>query len=113
MITSHKFGSIEIDGAVYKSDVIIHPDRVEANWWRKEGHSLQVEDIAAAIEQDRPQVLIVGTGEFGVMKIPPRTAEYLQKQGVKLIAEKTDDACRIFNDLISKQKVVGAFHLTC
>ena len=44
-IEGYSFGSISVDGRRYKSDLIIYPDRVRSDWWRKEGHQLQLEDI--------------------------------------------------------------------
>jgi len=112
-IDSYKFGRIIIDGVPYTSDVILHPDHVEGNWWRKEGHKLLVEDIEKAVERDKPEVLVVGTGKFGAMSIPEETKEYLQSKGIELIAAKTDKACQAYNQLYLKKRVLGAFHLTC
>jgi hypothetical protein len=41
----YEFGIIVIDGSEYRSDVIISNDRVQDNWWRKEGHRLALDDI--------------------------------------------------------------------
>ena len=43
-IDSCRFGGITIDGEVYTRDVIIRPEGVTANWWRKDGHGLCPED---------------------------------------------------------------------
>ncbi len=45
-IDSYHFGQIVVNGKNYSSDVVIFPDRVRDNWWRKTGHQLCVEDIA-------------------------------------------------------------------
>jgi hypothetical protein len=44
-IESYRFGEIVIDGQRHSEDVIIYPDRVDAKWWRKEGHSLALTDV--------------------------------------------------------------------
>ncbi len=49
-IDSYSFGRIVINGKTYTSDVIIYPGRVDASWWRKEGHLLQLEDVAEALQ---------------------------------------------------------------
>jgi hypothetical protein len=82
-------------------------------WWRKESHRLTIEDIQTVIETHRPEILIVGTGKFGLMKIPPETRVWLKKVGVELRAEKTTRAVQLYNQLARNQRVVGAFHLTC
>lgn len=112
-VESYSFGAIIIDGKKYRSDVIIYPDKIDASWWRKEGHALYVEDLKAALELC-PDVIVVGTGYYGVMKIPRKTEEFITSRGIQLIAQRTEEAYKIFNELSSSdKKVIGAFHLTC
>ncbi len=113
MIDSYGFGYITINGKRYTNDVIVFSDRVEDNWWRKQGHRLQVKDIETIVEE-KPEVLVVGSGYYGLVKIPAETIEYLKSKGVELIAQKTRDACTTYNRLVeSRKKVIAALHLTC
>jgi hypothetical protein len=48
------------------------PDRVVPNWWRREGHSLALEDFAE-VEDELPENLILGTGAHGRLSPPPCT----------------------------------------
>ncbi|MFH1037059.1 MAG: MTH938/NDUFAF3 family protein [PVC group bacterium] len=112
MIDDYRFGRMIIDGRTYASDVIIFPDRVQGSWWRKNGHSLCREDIEDVLRA-KPEVLVVGTGAGGVMKIPPAVAERIRAEGIELIARETASACRTYNSLLGKRTVIGAFHLTC
>lgn len=112
MIESYDFGRIVIDGREFGRDVVIYPERIDGNWWRKEGHTLSVDDVREMVEA-KPEILIVGTGYSGLMKIHPQTEQYLRSSGVELIAAKTEKACKTYNDLSKSRKVVAAFHLTC
>jgi len=112
MIESYDFGKIVIDGKEFRSDVIIFPDRIEGNWWRKEGHTLNVDDVSKIVEA-KPAVLIIGTGYSGMMKIDPHSEQYLNSCGIELIASKTEKACKTYNTLAVSRRVVAAFHLTC
>ncbi len=112
IIDSYHFGQIVINGKNYTSDVIIFPDRVGSEWWRQSGHELCLEDIAEVLT-DHPEVLIVGTGESGLMRVLPETKQSTEAQGIKLIAETTDKACQTYNQLCHSQRVVAALHLTC
>ena len=112
MIEDYRFGHIVIDGKEYKSDVKIFPGRVEANWWRELGHSLAVNDISDIL-QEQPEVLIIGTGSAGVMKVPDSVQQEIKHRGIELIIERTGEACKIFNSLKTKKRVVAALHLTC
>jgi hypothetical protein len=114
MIDSYSFGRISIDQKVFVKDVIILPDRVQDNWWRKEGHLLQLEDIKSAVEESNPEMVVIGTGKFGVMKISPEVREFLLNNNIPLHAGKSDKAVEVFNRFLGEGKrVLSAFHLTC
>jgi hypothetical protein len=112
MIESYDFGRIVIDGRKFGSDVVIFPNRIDGNWWRKERHTLNVDDVKEIVEA-KPEVLVVGTGYSGLMKIHPQTEQYLRSSGIELIAAKTEKACKTYNELFKSRRVVAAFHLTC
>ncbi|MFQ6064457.1 MAG: Mth938-like domain-containing protein [Candidatus Bathyarchaeia archaeon] len=113
MIESYGFGRIVVEGKVYTADVIIFPDRVEDGWWREEGHRLCIKDIEEAIEE-KPEVLVVGTGYWGLMKVPAETKRHVEEKHIELIIQPTKLACETYNRLIrSGKKAVAAFHLSC
>ena len=111
-IDSYQFGQIVVNGKRYSSDVIIFPDRVKDSWWRKSGHQLCLDDIAEVIAE-KPEVLIVGTGASGLVRVLPEVKQSLEARGIKLIAEPTSEACNTYNQLCQSQRVVAALHLTC
>ncbi len=112
MIDSYRFGEVVIDGRKFTSDVIVFPDRVEGGWWRKEGHKLHPEDLGEVIPE-KPEVLVVGTGDMGLMEVPPETCHFLETKAISLVADLTGEACCIYNQLCRSQRVVAALHLTC
>ena len=112
MIESYDFGRIIINGTKFARDVVIFQDRINGNWWRKEGHTLSVDDVNEIVEA-KPEALVVGTGYSGLMKIHPQTEQYLRSSGIELIAAKTEKACKTYNELFKSRRVVAAFHLTC
>ena len=63
--------------------------------------------------ESQPEVLVVGTGYSGLMKVLPETREYVTSRGIELMVQKTGEAWRAYNFLSTSQRVVGAFHLTC
>lgn len=123
MIESYEFGAIVINDKRYTSDIIVLPERVIDGWWRKEGHRLHVEDLEEILEHEpKPEVLVVGTGFYGFVKISLKVENTLKSHGIKLVAQPTGEATQTFNELLqnhlsidkSKRKVIaGAFHLTC
>ena len=115
MIESYSFGVIVIDGKRYTSDVIVLPERVISGWWRKEGHRLAVEDLKEVLEVEaKPEVLVVGTGYSGLLRVPREVEQHLKREGIELVAQPTREACETFNRLLSQGKrVAAALHLTC
>ena len=111
-IDSYRFGRVEIDGQVYTKDVIILPDRVIPNWWRREGHALVPADLEAVLEA-APATLIVGQGAFGRMRVTDETRALLAERGIELLAAPTREACKIYGDMRERGNVAAALHLTC
>lgn len=111
-ITDYSFGRITVGGQTYTSDVIIYPDRVNSSWWRKEGHLLQADDLSDIIKAELP-VLIVGTGAYGVMKVPGSTIDHLRSRDIEVYVEKTARAVELFNKISENRPSIAALHLTC
>ncbi|MHB9072404.1 MAG: Mth938-like domain-containing protein [Desulfobaccales bacterium] len=111
-IDCYEFGLIRIDGQTFKSDVLIWPGRIKSDWWRHEGHLLQLDDVTEALAA-APQVLVVGQGDPGNMVVDPALAAYLRDKGVDLMVFPTKEACGVINDLSPKRRLAAALHLTC
>lgn len=114
MIESCGFGSMTIDGKRYDSDLIIFPDgRIVDHWWRQQGHCFSLNDLEALIAT-RPEVLIAGTGIYGLVKIDAGLRRALSRDGIELIAKRTKRAVQAFNQALQRQcTIAGCFHLTC
>ncbi len=112
-IESYTFGSIRVGGEEYSADLILHPDRIEQDWWRKKGHDLQVGDLTGRIGT-ACQALIIGTGANGAMQVSGEVKKWLKEQGIPWEAHPTAEACDRYNALLDEGKrVVAALHLTC
>lgn len=111
-IESYSFGKIVIDGKEYTSDLIILPEKIKPNWWRKSGHKLCKEDIEEVLKEEI-EVLIVGKGMSGIMEVLPEVVELLKSKNIELIAKDTKVACEIFNKISESKKVAAVLHLTC
>jgi hypothetical protein len=107
------FGSIVIDGKKYTSDLIIYPDgRVATSWRRKRGHRLSSHDINGLIAS-QPEVIIVGTGVYGLVKPEKDLLKTLQKNGIEFFPARNKKAMELFNELSSEKRIGACFHLTC
>jgi hypothetical protein len=111
-IDSYRFGQIVINGQKYTSDVIIFPDRVQDDWWRDDSHRLTIRDITG-IMKENPEVLLVGTGASGLMRVLPEVKQAVEARHIELMAQPTGEVCETYNRLSQTQRVVAALHLTC
>lgn len=112
-ITAYSFGSIGVDDRAFQQDVLVLPPRVLCPWWRKQGHSLAPEDLEQVLVF-APEVLVVGTGAYGVMKVPAATCQLLEGHGTRVEVLPTAQAVERFNRLADEGvRVAAALHLTC
>lgn len=112
MIESYSFGKVVVDGTEYNKDLIILPERIITNWRRLKGHELHIYDISEIVAV-QPDVLIVGTGDFGRMKVLEDTREHIKSEGIELIVYKTKKACETYNRVKDNKRTALALHLTC
>lgn len=120
MIEDYHFGSITISGKTYNHDVEARWTGEILEWWRKESHIIDVEDVKRAIEQN-PDIIIIGTGESGLAEVTKDAQQEIKLKGMELIIDTTQEAVKTFNIVQGESKeeegkqikVIGLFHLTC
>ena len=111
-IDSYTFGRIVVDGKTYTTDVIIYPGKVDSSWWRQEGHLLQLVDLEEVLLA-KPDMLVIGTGSFGVMRVPREAVDRIAAMGIAVKVERTGKAVEVYNEMQGTGTVVAALHLTC
>lgn len=120
MIEDYQFGSIIIDGQTYNHDVEIFWTGEVFDWWRKESHIVDLEDIIDIVEQN-PEAIVIGTGQSGMAKVTESAKKFIEVRGIKLFIDPTEQAIKTFNirqedskeEEGKPEKVIGLFHLTC
>ncbi|MGD8373017.1 MAG: MTH938/NDUFAF3 family protein [Syntrophobacterales bacterium] len=113
MIESYSFGSMTVMGENHRNDLKIIEKQIVGNWWRREGHAVYAEDIDDILYSGA-EILVVGTGAYGSMRVTDEAARAIKGRGIELVAVPTKEAATLFNTLVSQGKrVAGAFHLTC
>ena len=110
-IERYEFGRVLVDGREHTKDVIVLPDRVVGNWWRKEGHSLVLDDLDQVLD-DLPETLLVGAGADERMRPDPGALDKLRARGVDVQVLPTDEAVRRYGEL-DPERTAAALHLTC
>ena len=116
-IDGTKFGHITIGGETYEHDVIIRlSGKVEKRKKKlskeKYGTSHVIsKDEAKFIYEDGCEMLIVGAGQEGNVRLSPEASDYFDKKGCKVMLRPTPEAIRSFNQ--SHDRKIGLMHVTC
>jgi hypothetical protein len=110
-LEEYRFGRLTVDGTEHRRDLIVLPERVVADWWRRDGHSLALEDLDDVIEE-LPERLILGCGHDGRLHPDPAVIEALRKRGVEVEAMRTGEAVQRYAESDQRMTAV-ALHLTC
>src|SRR5919108_1382782 len=101
-LEDYSFGRIVVDGEEQTRDLIVLPGRVVTNWWRREGHSLAIEDFGE-VEEELPEKLVLGTGAHGQLRPPSAVIEELERRGIDVEVLQTADAVRRYGELDERQ----------
>jgi hypothetical protein len=107
----YRFGRVLVDGEEHTKDVIVLPSRVVGSWWRRDGHSLVLEDLDEVLDE-LPERLILGTGAYGRLQPDPGALEQLRAREIEVESLPTPDAVERFGQL-DPARTAAALHLTC
>jgi hypothetical protein len=120
MIEEYYFGFIKINGRDYNQDVEVRWTEKVLPLSFKERHVIGLDEVKRATEE-KPDTIIIGTGESGLAEVTQEAIEEIKKKRIKLIIDKTEEAVKTFNVIKEEskeeegveEKVIGLFHLTC
>ncbi|MGD0643066.1 MAG: MTH938/NDUFAF3 family protein [Roseiarcus sp.] len=116
-IDATEFGAITIDGKTYPHDVVIRlSGEVEKRRKRLSKELYGTSHIISKAEakfvfEKGCDVLIVGAGQQGNVRLSPEAAEYFDKKRCRVVVEPTPEAIRAFNE--SRDKKIALMHVTC
>ena len=110
-ISDYRFGHVVVDGESHARDVIVLPARVVANWWRRDGHALVLDDLDDVLDE-LPERLVVGCGAESRMRPDSAALSELRRRGIDVETYPTEEAVRRFS-ACDPAKTAAALHLTC
>ena len=111
------FGNITIDGKTYDHDVVIRLDGDIVKRKKKLSKKLYgtshvvSKDEAKFVFEKGSELLILGSGQEGSVRLSPEAEAYLAKKRCKVVIQPTPGAVRAFNE--ARGKKIGLFHVTC
>ena len=111
------FGWIEIEGDRYEHDIVIHTDQTVTKRQKKlskplkdsYGHTPLSEKELAFLKREKPEVVFIGTGQYGDLPLTPDAQAVLA--GYEARIKPTPE---ILRDLTTEtRKFTAILHLTC
>lgn len=117
-IDSTNFGGVIVDGKKYSQVLIVGNNVFERDYKRlkKEfgtSHVIPDWEIKKLLENN-PEIIIVATGQDGVLKVNDEARKKLTVNETQIISEVTPKAIETYNRLIKENKKVNALvHTTC
>lgn len=111
------FGSITIEGERFERDVIIRLSGKVKKRKKKlskavygTSHVLSLEE-AQHVYQKGAQLLILGTGQFGLVELSEEADAFFKDQGCQVDLLPMKAAIQAWNE--AEGAVIGLFHVTC
>jgi hypothetical protein len=66
---------------------------------------------AKHIYKEGADLLVVGTGQYGLVALSDEAAKYFERKKCKVKLRPTPEAVQVWNE--AKGNVIGLFHVTC
>ncbi|MBI5229105.1 hypothetical protein HY991_03270 [Candidatus Micrarchaeota archaeon] len=115
---STSFGEVWINGQKHGDVLIVEGEIIPrdiGNLKKIFGTSHRIsEDEANKLLEGKPEYIVIGKGQDGVLQIDDSIMKKFESAGVQLIDLETPEAIEKFNELHSKRKKVNALiHTTC
>jgi hypothetical protein len=109
-IAFERFGELKIDDKIYYSDMIV--------WWDGEREFVEKDHVLdmklfTKLLRKKPDVMVIGTGQQGRVRIPDGIRELAKARNVRLFEEISEKAVEIFNAMVATgRKTVAFVHTT-
>ncbi len=111
------FGSITVEDHEYDFDILINSKGLVSKRKKKlskaiygTSHTLS-EDEVKYVYEDKAHEMIIGAGQYGMIKLSDEAKTYLKKKKCSPVLKPTPEAIEYWNK--HKGKAVGLFHITC
>lgn len=112
------FGFVVVNGERHEHDVIVLGSGKVRKRRKKlskaasgSAHEVAAEEIAQSLHPEAGTTLVVGTGQYGVLRLTDQAADYLDAHGVRVEIAPTPEAIERFNALGGRKAAL--IHVTC
>ncbi len=110
LISNYGKGVLGVNGQDFHSNILITRTRVVEDWFSGDLKSLTLahfDPIFDAVEAERPEIVILGSGHLHIFPDFSLISE-LRQRGVALEVMNTRAACRTYSVLVNEYRQVAA-----
>ena len=116
-IQNTEFGSITVDDEVLDHDIVIRLSGKVKKRKKKlskeqygSSHTVSLAE-AEHIFDDGAERLVIGSGQYGNVKLSKEAEHYFNEKGCSVDVRPTPEAIRVWNE--AEGKTISMFHVTC
>ena len=116
-IQDTEFGSITVDEDVFDHDIVIRlggkVKKRKKKLSKEQYGSSHTVSLAEAehIFDEGAERLIIGSGQYGNVKLSDEAERYFKEKGCSVELHPTPEAIQVWNEV--EGKTIGMFHVTC
>ncbi|MEM2974142.1 MAG: MTH938/NDUFAF3 family protein [Candidatus Micrarchaeia archaeon] len=112
------FGAVMVDGRTYRDILVIGGKVIERElfrpgWFDDHSHHTVYDHELKELLMGNPEVIIIGSGQSGVLQVPDEVKRVIEKKGIELIVVETQRAIEEYNKLSKAKRVNALIHTTC
>ncbi len=116
-ITRLAWGRVDVEGQPHPfKDAKLFPGGAREWDWRETGTQhvpgIQPEDVRELVERGA-RIVILSRGMYQRLRTPPETAAWLEERGVRVHILQSEEAVRLYNELVQHEAVGALIHSTC
>lgn len=112
------FGGVSVDGkehydVIVVGEKVLDREDIVPGWFEGRTHHIVYEHELKKLLEERPEVIIIGSGQDGVLRVPAEVEEAVRKKGIGLVVLETPEAIKEYNRLSATKRVNALIHTTC
>ena len=115
-ISHLSWGRLEVEGHGRFKDAKLYPGGARAWDWRETGTrhdpGIQPADVEELLERGA-ELVVLSRGILEALRVCPETLALLQNKGIPAKVLQSEEAVRLYNQLVEKQPVGALVHSTC
>lgn len=107
------FGAVVVDGKQYRDVLVVGKEVIDrGKWGFFDTHSVSERELNELL-RGSPEIIIIGSGQSGVLEVDPIIEKKIKEVGIQLIILETPQAIEEYNKISKTKRTNALIHTTC